>query len=117
MNKVSTRVTLRWNAAASTVLTEAQRARLAKRLATRLTREGELVVHAGGERSRARNRALARERLASLVRAALAVRRPRRPTAPTPGSRERRLAAKRRRAVRKRERGSRAGEAERSSSE
>jgi ribosome-associated protein len=62
-------------------------------------------VHAGRERSRARNRALARERLAELVRAALAVRRPRRPTAPTAGSRERRLRAKRRRALLKRERG------------
>ena len=113
MNKVNTRVTLRWNAAASAVLTEAQRARLAKRLGARLTREGELVVHAGGLRSRARNRELARERLASLVRDALAVRRPRRPTAPTTGSRERRLAAKRRRSARKRERGSRADEGER----
>ena len=111
---MSTRVTLRWSVAASSALAEPQRARLAARLAARLTRDGELVVHAGGERSRARNRALARERLASLVREALAVRRPRRPTAPTPGGRERRLAAKRRRAARKRERGARAGEEERS---
>jgi ribosome-associated protein len=110
VNKVSTRVTLRWSVAASAALSEPQRARLASRLAAKLTREGELVVHAGGERSRSRNRALARERLASLVRAALAVRRPRRPTAPTPGSHERRLAAKRRRAARKRERRSRAGD-------
>jgi ribosome-associated protein len=104
VNKTSTRVTLRWCPAASTALSEAQRARLLERLAGRLTREGELVVHAGAERSRARNRALARTRLAELVRAALAVRRPRRPTAPTAGARERRLAAKRRRSARKRER-------------
>ncbi len=110
MNKASTRVTLRWSIARSAVLSKAQRARLREGLARRITRDGELVVHAGGERSRARNRALARERLASLVRAALAVRRPRRPTAPSPGSRERRLAAKRRRAERKRERQPRAGD-------
>jgi ribosome-associated protein len=110
VNKVSTRVTLRWSVAASAALSEPQRARLAQRLAARLTREGELVVHAGGERSRARNRERARERLAELVAEALAVRRPRRPTAPTPGSRERRLAAKRRRAARKRERRERPGE-------
>jgi ribosome-associated protein len=112
---VSTRVTLRWSVAASSALTEAQRARLAMRLAARLTRAGELVVHAGGERSRARNRERARERLGALVREALAVRRPRRPTAPTAGSRERRLAAKRRRSARKRERGARAGGDERAS--
>jgi ribosome-associated protein len=110
VNKVSTRVTLRWSVAASAALTEPQRARLLERLAGRLTREGELVLHAGAERSRARNRALARERLAEIVRAALRVPRPRRATAPTAGSRERRLAAKRRRAARKRERRPRAGD-------
>jgi ribosome-associated protein len=104
VNKASTRVTLRWSVRASTVLSDAQRARVEARLASRLTREGELVVHASDERSRARNRALARARLADLVRAALAVRRPRRPTAPTAGSRERRLAGKRQRSARKRER-------------
>ena len=102
VNKVSTRVTLRWNALRSAALSEAQRARVALRLAARLTREGEIVVHAADLRSRARNRALARERLAALVRAALAVRRPRRPTRPSAGGRERRLAAKQRRGELKR---------------
>lgn len=102
VNKTSTRVTLRWNAAESSALSAAQRARLLERLGSRLTREGEVVVHASDERSRTRNRALARERLAELVRRALAVRRPRRATRPTAGSRERRLAAKQRRASLKR---------------
>ena len=64
VNKVSTRVTLRWNALESAVLTPAQLGRLRRRLRTRLTRNGELVVHARRHRSRARNRELARERLA-----------------------------------------------------
>ena len=81
VNKASTRVTLRWCIAESAALSEAQRARLALRLAGRLSRDGEL-----------------------------AVRRPRRATAPTRGSRERRLAQKRRRAVSKRERGAPRGE-------
>ncbi len=102
VNKTSTRVTLRWNAAESSALSAAQRARLLERLGRRLTREGEVVVHASDERSRARNRGLARERLADLVRAALAVRRPRRATRPSAGSRERRLDAKQRRASLKR---------------
>lgn len=110
VNKASTRVTLRWAVAESAALSEAQRARLALRLAGRLSRDGELAVHASDERSRARNRTLARERLAELVRTALAVRRPRRATAPTRGSRERRLAQKRRRAVNKRARGAPRGE-------
>ena len=104
VNKANTRVTLRWNVARSAALSEAQRARLALRLATRLTREGEIVVHAADQRSRTRNRALARERLAALVRGALALRRPRRPTRPTAGGRERRLVAKQQRGEVKRRR-------------
>jgi ribosome-associated protein len=104
VNKANTRVTLRWDVAGSAALSEAQRARIALRLATRITREGELVVHAADERSRARNRALARERLAAMVRGALALRRPRRATRPTSGSRERRLGAKQRRGELKRAR-------------
>lgn len=104
VNKSSTRVTLRWSPAASRALTPAQRARIAARLAGRLTRTGALVVHAGRHRSRARNRELARERLAELVRGALSRRRARVPTRPGAGPRERRLAEKRQRAAVKRTR-------------
>ena len=97
VNKVSTRVTLRWNALESAVLTPTQLGRLRRRLRTRLTRNGELIVHARQHRSRARNRELARERLAELVREALASRKPRVPTRPSRAARERALAAKHRR--------------------
>jgi ribosome-associated protein len=104
VNKTSTRVTLRWSVARSAALSDAQRARLRRRLASRLTRGGDLVVHAATTRSRARNRERARERLAELVRDALAVPRPRRATRPSAASRERRLETKRRRAAAKRRR-------------
>ena len=110
VNKSNTRVTLRWSVARSAALSEPLRARLLDRLARRLTRTGELVVHASDARSRARNRDSARTRLAALVCSGLALRRPRRPTGPTRGSRERRLATKRHRSTRKRERGSARGE-------
>jgi ribosome-associated protein len=55
-------------------------------------------------RGQARNRELALERLRQRLRAALAVPRPRRPTAPSTAARERRLAAKRRASQRKRAR-------------
>ncbi len=104
VNKTSTRVTLRWCAAESAALGDAQRARLLRRLGARLTRGGDLVVHARRFRSRGRNRELARERLAELVRQALATPKPRVPTARSRASRERALAAKRRRAQLKRTR-------------
>lgn len=105
VNKTSTRVTLRWNVACSAALSERQRARLRKRLATRLTQAGVLAVSAGASRSQARNREAARERLAALVREGLAVARPRRPTRPSKASREARLTSKRHRSRVKRERG------------
>jgi ribosome-associated protein len=105
VNKTSTRVTLRWNVETSEVLSDAQRRRLRRRLASRLTRRGALVVHADATRSRTRNRALARERLAALVREGLATRRPRRATRPGAAARARRVQAKRRRSAIKQRRG------------
>jgi ribosome-associated protein len=102
VDKTSTRVSLRWNVERSACLTRAQRGRLRRKLATRLTARGDVVVHARRHRSRARNRELARERLAELVRGALAVQRRRVPTRPSRASRERRLEAKRRRSALKR---------------
>ena len=104
VNKTNTRVSLRWNVAESSALSAARRRRLLDRLAGRITRGGDLVVHVGRFRLRSRNRELARKRLVELVRGALAVRRRRVPTAPTAGSRQRALAAKKRRASLKRSR-------------
>lgn len=106
VNKTETRVTLRWDALRSGALTGESRARALRALAGRLTRGGELIVRSDRFRSRERNRAFARERLASLVAAALERPRPRVKTKPTRSSRERRLEAKRSRAARKQGRAS-----------
>jgi ribosome-associated protein len=105
VNKANTRVTLRWNAASSSVLGPVQRSRILDRLAGRLTASGDLVVHASRHRSRERNREDARDRLAQLVREALVTERKRVATRPTRASRERKLAEKRRRSGIKRTRG------------
>lgn len=98
VNKVATRVTLRWDAAGSEALDGRQKARLASRLGNRINARGEIVLHASEHRSQARNRESARRRLADLVAGAL--RRPRRriPTRPGTAAVRRRLADKRRRA-------------------
>jgi ribosome-associated protein len=104
VNKSNTRVTLRWNVAESPVLSASERARLLRRLETRITGAGDLLVHAQAHRHRARNRALARERLSELVRDALATRRSRVATRPTRSSKRRALSTKRRRGDLKRQR-------------
>ncbi|MDP6539689.1 MAG: alternative ribosome rescue aminoacyl-tRNA hydrolase ArfB [Planctomycetota bacterium] len=104
VNKVETRVTLRFDVARSAALSEPQRERALERLAPRLTGEGELILTSSRTRRRARNLADARERLAALLREATAVRKPRKSTRPTQGSVRRRLEEKKRRSQTKRER-------------
>ncbi|MGY1702446.1 alternative ribosome rescue aminoacyl-tRNA hydrolase ArfB [Geodermatophilus sp. SYSU D00766] len=85
-------------------LTDVQRDRLAQRLAGRLV-DGVLTVTASEHRQQLRNRQAARERLAAVLRAALAP--PpaaRRRTKPTRGSQERRIQAKKQRGELKRSR-------------
>ncbi|HUY64616.1 MAG TPA: alternative ribosome rescue aminoacyl-tRNA hydrolase ArfB [Acidimicrobiales bacterium] len=90
-NKASTRAEVRFDVARSPSLGPRQRARLLERLGPTAS------ASAGDERSQARNRALALERLAVRLAEALAVPTPRRPTRPTAASKARRLEAKRKR--------------------
>ena len=109
VNKVATKVVLRFPVARSRALGERRRALVQDRLAGRLTKDGDLLVHAGRHRERSRNLQDAAERLAALLRQALAPEKPRVATRPTAGSRRRRRADKERRSARKRERGSSEG--------
>ncbi|MBI5362774.1 MAG: aminoacyl-tRNA hydrolase [Planctomycetes bacterium] len=97
VNKVETRVQLRFDVVRSSVLTDEQRARLLARLGPRLTKRGELLVACADHRSQERNHEDARERLAELLRRALFVEKPRKKSRPTRGSVRRRLDSKRRR--------------------
>lgn len=104
VNTTDSRVQLSFDIAASTTLTDAQRVRLLRHLAGRLV-ETTLTVDASEHRSQFQNRKAARERMAATLRAALAPPPPaRRPTRRTRGSNERRLAAKRIQAEKKRNR-------------
>ncbi len=94
VNKVSTAVELRFEAERSPSLTDAVKRRLKRLAGRRWTKEGAVVIQCDETRSQARNREIARERLAELVRKATVVPKKRRPTRPTKGSVERRLKAK-----------------------
>jgi ribosome-associated protein len=97
-NVTASRVEAVFDVAASSALTEDQRARLMARFGPRIT------AVAQEARSQASNRELALERLRARVARGLHVRRPRRPTKPGRAARERRLQAKRRRSDLKRAR-------------
>ena len=105
VNKLATKVELRWVPATSVALSEVDREYLLKRLATRLTASGELIVTCEEHRTQARNREEARAKLATLIRDALVRPKKRRPTKPSKGSVKRRLEGKSRRSSIKKGRG------------
>jgi len=102
VNTSDSRVQLSFDVAASAVLNDRQRELILRRLATRL--DGSvLTIDAAEFRSQRRNRTEARERLAALLRDALAPPPPpRRATRPSRGAVERRLTSKHRRSALKR---------------
>lgn len=94
VNKVSTAVELRFEADRSPHLTAAVKTRLKKIAGRKWTLEGALIVQVEDTRSQARNREIARERLAEMIRAALVAPKRRIATKPTYGSKIRRVTAK-----------------------
>jgi ribosome-associated protein len=94
VNKVATAVELRFEAATSPSLTGPVKARLKRLAGRRWTNEGALIIQCDETRSQARNRDIARDRLADLIRGALTPPKRRIPTRPTLGSKKRRLKSK-----------------------
>ncbi len=97
VNKVATAVELRFDAARSPSLPEAAKLRLRRIAGQRWTKDGAIVIQVSETRSQARNRAMARARLADLIRRSLVRPKPRVKTSVPQGQKRRRLEQKRRR--------------------
>jgi ribosome-associated protein len=95
VNKVESKVQLRWNPSASTAIPESDRAWLLRRLADRLTAEGDLLIASNRTRDQVRNREDAEAKLAETVRA----------TKPSLAAKQRRIDEKKARGQVKKERG------------
>ena len=94
VNKVNSKVQLRWHCAANSTLPQRVLVRLRERLARRITHEGDLLLSSQRFRDRGRNTADVLQKLQAFVLSAAEVEKPRVPTKPTRGSRERRLRTK-----------------------
>jgi ribosome-associated protein len=103
VNKVSSKVELRVDLAAVLGLTEAARQRLGA-LARRRDRQGRWILTSQKTRDQSRNLQDAVAKVRALVTLSLVAPKKRRPTRPSAGSVERRLAGKRRRSEKKRAR-------------
>ena len=97
VNKVSTAVELRFEAERSPNLPDQVKRRLKRLAGSRWTLDGAIVIFVQDTRSQARNREIARERLAELVLKATVTPKRRVKTKPTKGSIERRIKAKKER--------------------
>ena len=94
VNKVATKVQLRWNIGNSTAFTYEEKEAIRSQLENRINQDDELMIDVSEERSQAQNREIAIEKLHALVGVALRPTKIRRPTKRTYASKERRLTAK-----------------------
>jgi ribosome-associated protein len=97
VNKVSSAVQLRWDAANSPAMSRARLIRLRAVAGRRMTADGVIVITAQRFRTQEANRRDAIDRLCGLLAEAARSRKARRPTKPSRAAKQRRLDAKRKR--------------------
>jgi ribosome-associated protein len=105
VNKVSTRVDLRFDVQRSSAFSDDQKSQLLHVLRSRLTKDGILHIQSQASRSQWKNREEAVRKLTVLLSKALSKRKRRLPTKRTRSSREKRFRAKKQAAAIKRRRG------------
>lgn len=96
VNKVSTKVELDFDVVNSALLSEDQKAFLIQKLAGKLTKEGILQIIVQEERSQLGNKEIAIKKFYDLLNKSFIVKKKRRATKATKGSKERRLESKKR---------------------
>ncbi len=94
VNKVSTKVELDFDVPNSTLLSEDQKAIVLKKLENRITKEGILQIVVQEERSQLGNKEIAIKKFYDLLNKCFIIKKKRRPTKPSKGSKERRLKSK-----------------------
>ena len=101
VNKVNTKVELRFDIASSSILTEEEKNRLLTKLAKRLTQEGILIIVSQTERTQLKNKAQCLMKFYELLESALTVQKKRKPTKPTLASKAKKMENKKRQSERK----------------
>tara|TARA_R110002049_G_scaffold309268_1_gene519502 strand:- start:4078 stop:4509 length:432 start_codon:yes stop_codon:yes gene_type:complete len=104
VNKVNSKVTLRWSPQHCAGLSAAWRSRFLSRFSNRINREGELVLHSEKYRDQGRNLADVRSRLVEMLLSCQSAPKRRKPTRPTLGSQRRRLDQKKQQSQKKQNR-------------
>jgi ribosome-associated protein len=105
VNKVNTRIELRFNILTSLLLSEAEKQMIAGKLGKKITGEGDIIIVSQTERSQLENKRIAVEKFYILIAKALTKKKRRIPTSPGAGAIARRLEVKRKRSDIKKSRG------------
>lgn len=101
VNKVSTKIELRFMVEASDILTGEEKQLIYNKLKNRISMHGELILTSSAERSQWRNREKAEQKFVELIQWALTKPRRRKKTQPTAASRQKRIENKKQHAQKK----------------
>ena len=101
VNKVSTKVELRFHVASSLLLSDAEKEMIADKLASKINMAGELILVSQSERSQLKNKERVVEKFYILISKALTPKKKRKATKPSKASREERLETKRKQSEKK----------------
>lgn len=105
VNKVETKVELRFNVEASQLLSEEEKDKIKEKLKRRITNEGDLQVFAQENRSQQKNKELAKKRFYQYLETALKKKKKRIATKPSKKAKDKRIKAKKKRSEKKATRG------------
>ena len=94
VNKVETKVTLKWNIGASQVITDLQKEMIRTANRTKITQDDELMISSDSKRSQVRNKEIAFKKLDRLLAKAFLKKKARIATKPTKASKQKRLDSK-----------------------
>lgn len=94
VNKVSSKIELRWNAHTTTVFDADQKQLLIEKLTITITREGDILIFSQEHRSQLKNKEEAFNKFYRLIEKCLTIRKKRTPTKPTAASKQKRVEAK-----------------------
>jgi len=95
VNKVETKVVLRWNIGKSEVINELQKQMIRTANTSKLTKEDKLIVTADGKRSQLKNKEIAFKKLDRMLAKSFAQKKTRKPTQPSKAAKQKRLLEKR----------------------
>ncbi|WP_425391920.1 alternative ribosome rescue aminoacyl-tRNA hydrolase ArfB [Ekhidna sp.] len=101
VNKVETKVILRWNVGKSEVLSDLEKQMVRTAHSNKLTKEDELMVTADSKRSQLKNKEIAFKKLDRILAKAFTKKKKRKPTQPTKAAKRKRLESKKKHSEKK----------------